>query len=61
MNRADRNPRHSRRGGRQNQWMEAGQPRWERLGLTVTADGAHTLWVDDPTGLSWPVPARYRG
>ncbi|WP_433291722.1 hypothetical protein ACQPZQ_02805 [Pseudonocardia sp. CA-142604] len=40
------------------QWMQAGQPQWERLGLTVTADGTHTLWVDDPAGPSWPVPSR---
>jgi methyltransferase of ATP-grasp peptide maturase system len=29
------------------QWRAAGQPSWERFGLTVTAD-AHTVWLDQP-------------
>jgi methyltransferase of ATP-grasp peptide maturase system len=30
-------------------WHHAGHPRHERLGLTITPDGAHTLWIDQPT------------
>jgi hypothetical protein len=29
-------------------WEAAGQPGWERLGLTVEPDGRHTIWLDDP-------------
>lgn len=36
------------------QWTTAGQPPWHRLGLTVTRDDAHRLWVDDPaSGRHW--------
>jgi Protein-L-isoaspartate(D-aspartate) O-methyltransferase (PCMT) len=35
-------------------WTAAGRPAHDRLGLTVTADGRHTLWVDRPDGAaSW--------
>ncbi|TDC00781.1 methyltransferase domain-containing protein [Micromonospora fluostatini] len=29
-------------------WEAAGRPAHDRLGLTVTADGAHEVWVDEP-------------
>ncbi|HKR49727.1 MAG TPA: methyltransferase domain-containing protein [Pseudonocardiaceae bacterium] len=31
------------------QWTDAGQPSWDRLGLTVTTTH-HTVWLDDPAG-----------
>jgi len=31
------------------QWADAGQPSWDRLGLTVTTTH-HTVWLDDPAG-----------
>ncbi|WP_410659568.1 methyltransferase domain-containing protein [Amycolatopsis sp. lyj-112] len=30
------------------QWLDLGQPQWDRFGLTVTPDAAHQLWLDDP-------------
>ncbi len=30
------------------QWIDAGRPSWDRLGLTVTANGAHQVWLDRP-------------
>ncbi len=36
-------------------WVEAGRPGIDRYGLTVTAEGGHTLWLDDPTGHAWPL------
>lgn len=37
-------------------WDSAGRPTHDRLGLTVTANGQHTLWVDDPaTPYRWPL------
>lgn len=30
-------------------WSDEGSPEWERFGLTVRADGAHVLWLDDST------------
>lgn len=39
------------------QWISAGRPPWDRLGLTVTADGEHRVWVDSPTGTyRWVLP-----
>ena len=32
------------------QWSAAGRPSWDRLGLTVNPDGAHRIWLDDPSG-----------
>jgi len=32
------------------QWEAIGEPDRSRLGLTVTPDGAHRLWVDSPSG-----------
>lgn len=39
------------------QWNAAGRPDWTRLGLTVTADGAHRVWLDHPTSNDgWNLP-----
>ncbi|GAA1139444.1 MULTISPECIES: methyltransferase domain-containing protein [Streptomyces violaceusniger group] len=38
------------------QWRDAGRPGHERYGLTVASDGAHTLWLDEPDGMSWRLP-----
>lgn len=35
------------------QWEAAGRPSHDRLGLTVTPAGGHTLWVDEPGRHSW--------
>ncbi|WP_245645373.1 methyltransferase domain-containing protein [Pseudonocardia acaciae] len=38
-------------------WAEAGQPGWERFGLTVTANDQH-VWLDNPDSPHrWPLPA----
>lgn len=38
------------------QWTDAGQPPWDRLGLTVTPE-RHTVWLDDPAGRHrWQLP-----
>ena len=38
-------------------WVDTDQPGWERLGLTVDADGRNTVWLDEPTGNhTWPLP-----
>ncbi|GAA2275214.1 hypothetical protein GCM10010430_71440 [Kitasatospora cystarginea] len=29
-------------------WLTNGRPGPARFGLTVTADGAHTFWLDEP-------------
>jgi methyltransferase of ATP-grasp peptide maturase system len=29
-------------------WDRLGRPGWERFGLTVTPEGAHTVWLDEP-------------
>lgn len=35
-------------------WCRLGAPNREHLGLTVTADGRHTLWLDSPdSGQTW--------
>ncbi|MFJ4919841.1 methyltransferase domain-containing protein [Streptomyces sp. NPDC088725] len=38
-----------------NDWVSAGRPNVARYGLTVEADGAHTLWLDTPGNRSWPL------
>lgn len=39
------------------QWRSAGEPGWDRLGLTVTAD-QHVIWLDEPDGtLRWSLAA----
>jgi protein-L-isoaspartate(D-aspartate) O-methyltransferase len=39
------------------QWIDAGRPTWERLGLTVTPDGKHRLWLDQPDSeIRWQLP-----
>lgn len=43
------------------QWTAAGRPQWDRLGLTVTSDGVHQVWLDKPNGnYRWQLPARLR-
>lgn len=40
-------------------WDALGRPGWERLGLTVTADGDHRVWLDEPdSDVTWHLPAR---
>jgi hypothetical protein len=34
-------------------WVNLNQPRREGFGLTVDADGRHTLWYDTPDGTAW--------
>ncbi|WNE96301.1 methyltransferase domain-containing protein [Streptomyces luomodiensis] len=43
------------------QWRDAGRPGHERYGLTVSPDGAHSLWLDKPDGVSWQLPDQARG
>ncbi|MBP8534366.1 methyltransferase domain-containing protein [Streptomyces sp. MK37H] len=38
------------------QWRDAGRPGHERYGLTVSPDGGHALWLDEPDGVSWRLP-----
>ncbi|MDT0308325.1 protein-L-isoaspartate(D-aspartate) O-methyltransferase [Streptomyces sp. DSM 44917] len=40
------------------EWDRAGRPEPERYGLTVAADGGHTLWLDRPDGWTLPLPGR---
>ncbi|MEU1306367.1 MULTISPECIES: methyltransferase domain-containing protein [Streptomyces] len=35
-------------------WQDAGEPGYDRFGLTVTKDGAQHAWLDTPEN-SWPV------
>jgi protein-L-isoaspartate O-methyltransferase len=38
-------------------WVEAGQPGWDRFGLTVTRD-EQVVWLDEPYGpYTWRIPA----
>ncbi|WP_112273539.1 methyltransferase domain-containing protein [Lentzea terrae] len=40
-------------------WDNLGRPNWDRLGLTVTSDGLHRVWLDEPSGkVSWTLPSR---
>jgi protein-L-isoaspartate(D-aspartate) O-methyltransferase len=32
-------------------WVDADRPGWERLGLTVDADGRNTVWLDKPSNI----------
>jgi len=34
-------------------WELAGRPSHDRFGLTVTTEGKHTLWVDEPGSHDW--------
>lgn len=38
-------------------WQAAGRPGIERYGLTVTDNGQHTLWLDQPGQSVMPLPA----
>ncbi|MGH3912238.1 MAG: hypothetical protein ACRDTC_02320 [Pseudonocardiaceae bacterium] len=38
-------------------WDELGRPSWDRLGLTVTPDGRHQVWLDEPdSDFRWTLP-----
>lgn len=38
-------------------WTAAGKPTRDRLGVTVTPEGDHVLWLDNPhEGAAWPIP-----
>lgn len=40
-------------------WDGLGRPSWDRLGLTVTPDGHHRVWLDEPDGdFRWSLPPR---
>ncbi|MFI6031879.1 methyltransferase domain-containing protein [Amycolatopsis magusensis] len=39
-------------------WQHLGEPGWDRLGLTVSADGLHRVWLDHPDSRHhWTLPA----
>ncbi|AEM86861.1 methyltransferase domain-containing protein [Streptomyces violaceusniger] len=38
------------------QWRDAGRPGHQRYGLTVSSEGVHTLWLDEPDGVGWRLP-----
>ncbi|MHA6618898.1 methyltransferase domain-containing protein [Pseudonocardia sp. DLS-67] len=39
------------------EWEALGRPGWDRLGLTVTSDGSHRVWLDSPDGAhAWELP-----
>jgi protein-L-isoaspartate(D-aspartate) O-methyltransferase len=41
-------------------WNDTGRPTWDRLGLTVTADGTHDVWIDDSANTHrWRLPERF--
>ncbi len=41
-------------------WGATGQPRRDRLGLTVTGTGEHQFWLDSPDATQWvDVPSRW--
>jgi SAM-dependent methyltransferase len=37
-------------------WQRHGGPQRERLGLTVTHEGAHQFWMDTPANVLWSAP-----
>ena len=40
-------------------WDGLGRPSWDRLGLTVTPDRHHRVWLDEPDGdFRWSLPPR---
>ena len=40
------------------QWEEAGQPGWDRLGLTATLGEVNVVWIDEPKGpFRWLIDA----
>jgi hypothetical protein len=40
-------------------WDGLGRLSWDRLGLTVTPDGHHRVWLDEPDGdFRWSLPPR---
>jgi methyltransferase of ATP-grasp peptide maturase system len=41
------------------EWETLDRPGWDRLGLTVTPDGRHRVWLDNPdTAHEWELPTR---
>ena len=39
------------------EWETLGRPGWDRLGLTVTPDGRHHVWLDEPDNShGWELP-----
>jgi methyltransferase of ATP-grasp peptide maturase system len=41
------------------EWEALDQPGWDRLGLTVTSDTRHRVWLDSPDGAhEWELPTR---
>lgn len=39
------------------EWEALGRPGWDRLGLTVTSDGRHRVWLDSPDSAhAWELP-----
>ncbi|GAA2138003.1 ATP-grasp peptide maturase system methyltransferase [Streptomyces synnematoformans] len=38
-------------------WQQAGAPGQEEFGMTVTGDGIQTVWIGEPSGPSWMLPA----
>jgi methyltransferase of ATP-grasp peptide maturase system len=39
------------------EWKALGRPGWDRLGLTVTPDGRHRVWLDNPESAhAWDLP-----
>jgi methyltransferase of ATP-grasp peptide maturase system len=39
------------------EWEALGQPGWDRLGLTVSPDGRHRVWLDRPASAhEWELP-----
>jgi hypothetical protein len=41
------------------EWIAAGSPKRHRIGLTVTSDGTHHIWIDVPhSPHSWSLAAR---
>jgi hypothetical protein len=38
-------------------WQEAGSPGQSAFGMTVAPDHTQTVWIGEPTGPSWLLPA----
>ena len=37
-------------------WQKAGAPDQSAFGMTVAADHTQRVWINDPSGPSWPLP-----
>lgn len=41
------------------EWETLDQPGWDRLGLAITPDGRHRVWIDSPgSGHEWELSVR---